>query len=40
MDGPGEQPSFLTMIGIVAVVVALVILVFFAIGYLFGRAFL
>jgi preprotein translocase subunit SecE len=40
MDGPGEQPSFLTMIGIVALVVAFVILVFFAIGYLFGRVFL
>lgn len=40
MDGPGEQPSFLTMVGIVALVVALVILVFFAIGYLFGRVFL
>jgi hypothetical protein len=40
MNGPGEQPRFLTMIGIVALVVALVILVFFAIGYLFGRVFL
>ena len=40
VDGPGEQPRFLTMIGIVALVVALVILVFFAIGYLFGRVFL
>jgi preprotein translocase subunit SecE len=37
---PGEQPSFLTMIGIVALVVAVVILVFFGIGYLFGRLFL
>jgi preprotein translocase subunit SecE len=35
-----EEPSFLTMIGLVALVVAVVILVFFAIGYLFGRAFL
>jgi hypothetical protein len=35
-----DQPSFLTMIGLVALVVAVVILVFFAIGYLFGRAFL
>ena len=40
MDGPGEQPSLLTMVGIVALVVALVILIFFAIGYVFGRAFL
>jgi hypothetical protein len=35
-----DQPRFLHMIGIVALVVAVVILVFFAIGYLFGRAFL
>lgn len=35
-----DQPRFLTMIGIVALVVAIVILVFFGIGYLFGRAFL
>jgi hypothetical protein len=40
MNGPGEQPRFLTMIGIVALLVAIVILVFFAIGYLFGRLFL
>jgi hypothetical protein len=40
VDGPGGQPSLLTMIGIVALVVAFVILVFFAIGYLFGRVFL
>ena len=33
-------PSVLAMVGLVAVVVALVILVFFAIGYAFGRAFL
>jgi hypothetical protein len=33
-------PSVLAMIAIVAVAVALVILVFFAIGYAFGRAFL
>jgi hypothetical protein len=33
-------PSFLTMIGFVAVVVATVILVFFGIGYLLGRLFL
>jgi hypothetical protein len=35
-----DQPSFLTMIGLVALVVAVVILVFFGIGYLFGRVFL
>jgi type IV secretory pathway VirB2 component (pilin) len=39
-DGPGEQPRFLAMIGIVALVVAVVILVFFGLGYLFGRMFL
>jgi hypothetical protein len=33
-------PSVLAMIGLVAVVVATVILVFFAAGYAFGRAFL
>ena len=40
IDEPGEQPRFLTMIGLVALLVAIVILVFFAIGYLFGRVFL
>jgi preprotein translocase subunit SecE len=35
-----EYPSLLTMIGIVAVVVATVILVFFGIGYLIGRLLL
>ncbi|HUE27751.1 MAG TPA: hypothetical protein VMP89_13330 [Solirubrobacteraceae bacterium] len=35
-----DQPSFLTMIGLVALIVAVVILVFFGIGYLFGRTFL
>jgi type IV secretory pathway VirB2 component (pilin) len=35
-----DQPRFLTMIGLVALIVAVVILVFFGIGYLFGRAFL
>jgi preprotein translocase subunit SecE len=35
-----EEPSFLKMIGLVAMVVALVILVFFGVGYLFGRLFL
>ena len=33
-------PSVLAMIALVAVVVALVILVFFGLGYAFGRAFL
>ena len=40
MDSEREEPSWLTMIGLVALVVAVVILVFFGIGYLFGRAFL
>ena len=35
-----RQPGLLTMIGLVALVVAIVILVFFGIGYLFGRVFL
>jgi hypothetical protein len=35
-----DHPSFLTMIGLVALIVAVVILVFFGIGYLFGRLFL
>jgi len=35
-----DQPSFLSMVGLVALVVAVVILVFFGIGYLFGRVFL
>jgi hypothetical protein len=38
MDDRG--PSFLAMIGIVALVVATVILLFFGIGYLLGRIFL
>ena len=33
-------PSALTMIAIVAVTVAVVVLVFFGLGYLFGRLFL
>jgi len=33
-------PSFLAMIGLVALVVATVILVFFGVGYLLGRIFL
>lgn len=39
MDG-GEGPSFGAMIGLVALVVATVILVFFGIGYALGRLFL
>ncbi len=35
-----EPPRFLSMIGLVALIVAVVILVFFGIGYLFGRVFL
>ena len=40
MNERGGQPSFLAMVGLVALVVAIVILVFFGIGYLFGRVFL
>ncbi|HEX8975095.1 MAG TPA: hypothetical protein VF781_01175 [Solirubrobacteraceae bacterium] len=40
MNDDDEQPRLLTMMGLVALVVAVVILVFFGIGYLFGRAFL
>jgi type IV secretory pathway VirB2 component (pilin) len=40
VDERDEQPSFLTMVGLVALIVAVVILVFFGIGYLFGRVFL
>jgi hypothetical protein len=40
MNDDRDQPSFLSMIGLVALIVAVVILVFFGIGYLFGRAFL
>jgi hypothetical protein len=35
-----DGPSVLAMIGAVALIVALVILLFFAAGYLFGRLFL
>jgi hypothetical protein len=40
VNAPRQQPSFLTMIGLVALIVAVVILVFFGVGYLFGRLFL
>ena len=36
----GDGPSDLALIAFAAVAVALVILVFFALGYLFGRVFL
>ncbi len=35
-----EPPRFLHMVGLVALIVAVVILVFFGIGYAFGRMFL
>lgn len=35
-----EGPSVLAMVAIVAVGVAMVILIFFALGYVFGRLFL
>jgi hypothetical protein len=35
-----EGPSVWVMVAAVAIIVATVILVFFAIGYLFGRMFL
>ncbi len=40
MSPDDEPPGFLSMIRLVALVVAVVILVFFAIGYGFGRLFL
>lgn len=40
MNDRRGQPSFLSMISLVAVIVAVVILVFFALGYAFGRLFL
>ena len=39
MDGQ-DGPSFRSMIGLVALVVAAVVLVFFGIGYALGRLFL
>jgi hypothetical protein len=35
-----DQPGFVAMIALVAVIVALVILIFFGLGYAFGRLFL
>ncbi len=40
MNERDDRPSFLTMVGLVALIVAVVNLVFFGIGYLFGRLFL
>ena len=40
MNESDDQPKFLPMIGLVALIVALVILIFFGIGYVFGRVFL
>lgn len=36
----GDGPSFGAMVGLVALVVATVILVFFGVGYALGRIFL
>ena len=40
MSGHDRHPSVLTLIGLVALIAATVLLVFFGIGYLFGRVFL
>jgi preprotein translocase subunit SecE len=39
-DDHNPPPSFIRMMGLVAFSVAITILVFFGIGYLFGRVFL
>ncbi len=39
-DDSRDRPSFLTMVGVVAIIVAVIILVFFGVGYGFGRLFL
>ena len=39
-DERDNHPRFLTMVGIVALSVAVTILVFFGVGYAFGRLFL
>jgi hypothetical protein len=39
-DDREDRPSFLKMMGLVAVSVAVTILVFFGIGYALGRIFL
>lgn len=40
MNDHDEQPRFLPIIGLLALIVAVVILVFFGLGYLLGRLFL
>ena len=40
MNDEEKQPRFIAMVGLVALIVAVVILIFFGIGYLFGRAYL
>ncbi len=40
MNDDREHPSIFLMIAVVAVSVAVTILIFFGIGYLFGRIFL
>ena len=39
-EDPEDGPSFLSMIGFVAIAVAVTILIFFIVGYGFGRLFL
>ncbi len=39
-DEHDSNPRFLTVVGIVALSVAVTILVFFGVGYAFGRLFL
>ena len=40
MNDEEKPPRFIAMIGLVALIVAVVILVFFGIGYLYGRTYL
>ena len=40
MNDQRQHPSFLKMMGLVAVSVAITILVFFGVGYVLGRIFL
>ena len=40
MNDPRDHPSFLKMMGLVAISVAVTILIFFGVGYLLGRIFL
>jgi hypothetical protein len=39
-EEPEDHPSFLRMMGLVALSVAVTILIFFGIGYVLGRLFL